>query len=240
MQNNEVSILKEKLKLNCTKQIQTKLKCFSEIFKIYNSHTNLISKNDEKFLFEKHIYDSLAFNLFIEKYGFENKHLKLLDIGAGGGFPSIPIAIFYKNISVYPLDSIAKKVGFIELAQKELMLENLFPICERVENLSPDNKGNFDIIVSRAVAPLNIIMEYALPYVKNGGFFIAYKAKNSSSEIEQANNALKILKSEIIDKINYELPLDENFVRELIVIKKHETVSSVYPRKASQIKRNPL
>lgn len=225
------------LNLNCKIKHQTKLNDFETIFKIYNSHTNLVSKNDEKFLFEKHIFDSLAINLFLQKYKIDPK-FKMLDIGTGGGFPSIPAAIFYENAEIFPIDSIAKKIGFVEMAKKELQLNNLFPVCGRVENF--EDKESFDIAVSRAVAPLNIILEYAIPFLKINGYFVAYKSKNSREEIEQAKNALSILNAELVEIIGYSLPLEKNFTRELVVIKKTGQTNNKYPRKTQTIKKLPL
>ena len=236
----EFEKIESTLHLDCRVKERTKLNEFISVFKIYNSHTNLVSKNDENVLFEKHIFDSLAINLFLEKYNLKNEKLSLLDIGSGGGFPAIPIAVFFKNFEIYPIDSIAKKIGFIELAKKELMLENLHPLCLRVENLEKDKREFFDIAVSRAVAPLNIILEYAIPYVKQGGYFIAYKSKNSPDEIKNAKNALSILNCEITDTINYNLPLKEDHTRELIIIKKTDRTPDKYPRKTQTIKKSPL
>lgn len=232
--------LQTDLHLECKVKDRTKLNDFVNVFKIYNSHTNLVSKNDENLLFEKHIFDSLSLNLFLEKYYSGNDRLTLLDIGSGGGFPAIPAAVFFKNIDIYAVDSIAKKIGFIELAKKELMLENLHPICMRVENFSEDKREFFDIAVSRAVAPLNIILEYAIPFIKKDGWFVAYKSKNSPEEIQNAQNAMKTLGCNVADIIKYNLPLDSDFTRELVVIKKTAATPLKYPRKTQTIKNSPL
>ena len=232
--------LQTELHLDCKVKDRTKLNDFISVFKIYNAHTNLVSKNDENVLFEKHIFDSLALNLFLEKNNLQNEKLKLLDIGSGGGFPAIPVAVFFKNFEIYPLDSIAKKIGFIELAKKELMLENLHPLCMRVENFEEEKREFFDIAVSRAVAPLNIILEYALPFIKKDGWFVAYKSKNSPEEIQNAKNAMQILGGRVEDIIKYNLPLDTDYTRELVIIKKIETTPSKYPRKTQSIKKAPL
>lgn len=232
--------LQTELHLDCKVKDRTKLNDFISVFKIYNAHTNLVSKNDENVLFEKHIFDSLALNLFLEKNNLQNEKLKLLDIGSGGGFPAIPVAVFFKNFEIYPLDSIAKKIGFIELAKKELMLENLHPLCMRVENFEEEKREFFDIAISRAVAPLNIILEYALPFIKKDGWFVAYKSKNSPEEIQNAQNAMQILGGRVEDIIKYNLPLDTDYTRELVIIKKTETTPSKYPRKTQSIKKAPL
>ena len=212
---------------------------YTQMFKEYNSKVNLISNNDERVLFEKHIFDSLAFNLFYQKY-MSNKSLKLLDIGTGGGFPSVPISLFYKNINVAALDSINKKINFIKFLKENLKLDNINPICSRVEDLSISSKSSFDVVTSRAMAELRMILEYAIPYVKVGGYFVAYKSIKTQEEIENAKNALKILNSRVVDIIEYSLPLDEENKRCLIIIKKEKEVPSSYPRKNGLVKKKPL
>ena len=130
MHIEQKNLIQKDLNFQITKLFEERMNTFEQLFKIYNSHTNLVSKNDEKNLFEKHIYDSLCFILFKNKYNINN-NIKLMDIGTGGGFPSIPLSIAYPEMEICPVDSIAKKIGFIELVQKELRLDNLHPICKR-------------------------------------------------------------------------------------------------------------
>ncbi len=185
---------------------------YIEVFLNQNSKLNLISKNDEKFLWEKHIFDSLSIEKFFEKYG---KGKTLLDIGTGGGFPSVPIALKYPEIEVYALDSIRKKINAIENIKTELNIQNLHPICDRAENI----KQKFDIITSRAVATLDKITGYAMPLLNKDGYFVAYKSLRAQEEIADAQNTLKKYKAEIVDIIEYDLPLEENHTRNLIIIK---------------------
>lgn len=190
---------------------------FSEYKKVFleeNAKLNLVSKNDEKVLFEKHIYDSIAIKLFFEKYKINN--VKLLDIGCGGGFPSVPIAIEFPNINVVGIDSIRKKINSINNMKEALALKNLSTICGRVESLSGER---FDIITSRAVADLAKITAYALPLLKKNGYFVAYKSKKALEELEGAKDILKKYRAEVVDIINYTLPLEEVYERNLIVIR---------------------
>lgn len=188
-------------------------KDYIEAFLEQNSKLNLISKNDEKFLWEKHIFDSLAIEKFFKKYQFDGKNL--LDFGTGGGFPAVPIALAYPKIHVTAMDSIRKKINAITAIKEELKISNLTPLCGRVETL--DEK--FDLITSRAVANLGKIVEYAMPRLKKDGYFIAYKSVKAQEEIEEAKPILKKLKAEIVDIIQYDLPLQENHTRNLVVIK---------------------
>ena len=185
---------------------------YSQIFIEENHKVNLISKNDEKFLWEKHVCDSLAMRLFFEKYLIPET---LLDIGTGGGFPSIPVAIKYPQIKITAVDSIGKKIKAVENIKQKLNLTNLTPVCTRIENL--DKK--FDCVTSRAVASLDKICEYALPKLKKGGYFVAFKSKKINEEIEQAKKILQKYNAKIIDIIEYELPTEEKLERYLIIIK---------------------
>ena len=178
-----------------------------------NSKVNLISKNDEKFIWEKHIFDSLAIEKFFEKY---QEPTNILDIGTGGGFPAVPIAITYPKINVFAIDSIRKKINAVNNIKNELNIENLTTICDRIENINE----KFDVVTSRAVASLDKICELALPKLENGGYFVAFKSRKTEEEIISAQKILKKYNSEIIDIIEYTLPLDENFTRNLIIIKK--------------------
>ena len=194
---------------------KTKYQEYMKIFLEENSKVNLISKNDEKYLWEKHVFDSIAIENFFEK--FDTSKIKtILDIGTGGGFPSIPIAITYPHLKVTALDSIAKKIRAVQTIKDKLNIENLEPICTRVENLD----AKFDMITSRAVSSLKNICEYALPKLKKGGYFVAYKSRKTPQEIEEANSILKKYNSKIVDIIEYSLPLEENHERNLIVILK--------------------
>ncbi len=186
---------------------------YSQLFIEENHKVNLISKNDEQFLWEKHIFDSLALGIFFDKYEIPQT---LLDIGTGGGFPSVPLAIKYPNIKITAIDSIGKKIRAVENLKNCLNLKNLTPVWDRVENINE----KFDVVTSRAVASLDKICAYALPKTKNGGYFVAYKSKKAQNEIENAQKILKKFNAQIIDIIEYQLPLDEQITRNLIVIKK--------------------
>lgn len=184
-----------------------------QFFLKQNAIINLISKNDEKFLWEKHIFDSLAIEKFFDKYKLPHP-LTLLDIGTGGGFPAVPIALTYPYINVVALDSIRKKINAIENIKSELKIENLSTMCMRVEDL----KTKYGLITSRAVASLDKICSYALPLLEKDGYFVVYKSKKVQEEIVLAEKVLKRHKAHIIDIIEYNLPLEENFTRNLVVI----------------------
>ena len=188
---------------------------YKEAFLEENSKHNLISKNDEKLLWEKHIYDSLAIKLFLEKYNI--KKANVLDIGCGGGFPCLPVAIEVPFLNIVGVDSIRKKIGSVQTISDKLGLTNLELICDRVENI---RGRKFDVIISRAVADMSKICEYALPLLKKGGYFVGYKSKKALEELENAKLVLKKYSAEVIDIIEYTLPLEEVYERNLVCVKK--------------------
>ena len=188
---------------------------YIDIFLAQNAKLNLISKNDEKYLWEKHILDSLSIEKFFNTIDITG--MRLLDIGTGGGFPAVPVALAYPQMEVFGLDSIRKKINAIEAIKEELEIKNLHPICDRAENI----KERFDIVTSRAVASLKIISRYALPLLKKDGYFIAYKSRKVEDEISEAKDVLRKYQAKIVDIITYDLPLEETHTRNLVVIKRH-------------------
>ena len=187
---------------------------FIELFREYNSHTNLMSKNDLKVIFEKHIVDSLSIAQSEEFRKAEN----ILDIGTGGGFPSLPISIFFEDKKVTAVDSINKKIKFIEQVKNELNLLNLTPICSRIELL--DIKGCFDMVTSRALAPLKEIVEYSAPFLRKNGYIAAYKSKNAQEELKEADETILKNKLSFIRTLSYTLECGEKFERCIIFLKK--------------------
>lgn len=192
-----------------------------------------MSKNDVQKLAEKHIPDSLAIEAFFDKY---QEPKNLLDVGTGGGFPAIPIAIKHRDINVFALDSIAKKIKFLESAKESLHLENLTPICTRIEDF--DKKEFFDVATSRAVADLSVILEYSTPFIKQNGYFVAYKSKTADDELISAENAMKILGLKFVEKIDVSKTEDEN--RCLLIFRKIKPTPKKYPRPNNAARKQPL
>lgn len=188
---------------------------YKKYFLEENSKLNLISKKEEQYLFEKHIYDSLGIKLFFEKYNFVPK--TLLDIGTGGGFPSVPIAIEYPEISVTGIDSIQKKINAVQSIKNSLNIQNLNLIRGRVEELK---NSSFDVITSRAVAKIETLIKYSYPLLKKDGYIILYKSKTAEDEITEAINLIRKLHLKIKPIIEYTLPLEETYNRCLVILQK--------------------
>jgi len=228
----------KKFGIELTSEKIEKFKLFEEFLRGYNSHTNLVSAKDIEIIYEKHFADSLSFG----KYISPTKKAKIIDIGSGGGFPVIPMAIILDNCQITSVDSTKKKTDFIVQCAEYLKLENLEVLNTRAEDLAHNHnfRENYDIATARAVGNLTQISELCLPFLKNDGFFIAYKSAKVEEEISNAQNALKILNSKIEEIFEYKLQLNDNFERNLVIIRKHSPISQEFPRSFSAIKNKPL
>ncbi len=204
----EKEILKKELNFELNEKIEKNLIEWEKLFINYNSHTNLMSKNDINVLFEKHVFDSLAILKWDEFGNFK----KILDVGTGGGFPSVILAICFPDKKIIANDSRIKKINFIKEIKEKLNLENLEIEYDRVENLEPKN---VDLIVSRAVGKMIDVFELSKKHLKKGGKFLIYKAKLLDEEIKNFNLKYKNAKFETIP---YKLPIEENFERNLIIL----------------------
>ena len=213
---------------------------YKEAFLEENSKHNLISKNDEKFLYEKHIYDSLGIKLFFRKYNITKANI--LDIGCGGGFPSLVIAILRPDVSVFSVDSVSKKVAYVESTAQKFGLTNEKTSNERAESLGQGNKReSFDVVTARAVGRLNLISELCIPLVSVGGVFLAMKSLSTDEELEEAQKAIALLGGKVENVFTYTLTDDnEEIERSIVVIRKIKNTPPKYPRNNSQIAKKPL
>ena len=210
---------------------------FVELFTEKNKVINLTKINSEEEFLIKHILDSLFVGKFIElKSG-----IRLADIGTGGGLPGLPLIITNQKTQFTLIDSVQKKIRCAEEFAKSLGLKNVEGISERLEVIGKDKKfrEQFDVVVSRALAPLPVLLELAIPLVKTGGIFVAMKGPNYEEELLNAANAQKLLKVAYPQIHKYELP--ENMgTRYLLVYNKTTRVPDVYPRRVGVPNGSPL
>ena len=194
---------------------------------------NVTSVTDEGGVYVKHYADSLTILPYINGR-------TLLDIGCGGGFPSLPVAVIRPDIQVSSMDSTEKKLGLIKLAKSELSIDNIKTVCGRAEELCrPPLRQSFDTVCARAVASLPVLCELCLPYVKTGGVFIAMKT--DESELDTAKNAIRLLGGRLEKTVPVTLCSDtETMKRTLIIIRKVSSTDIKYPRRYAQIKSKPL
>ena len=195
-----------------------------------NKKFNLTSIDDPDQIRIKHFEDSLTIKSYI------NDGMKVLDIGSGAGFPGIPLRI-EKNFDLTLIDSVNKKVNFMNQVIDQLNLKNARAIHVRAEDYAKEHREEFDMVVSRAVANLSTLSEYALPFLKVGGIFIAMKGPKAEEEYEDAQNALKILGGELINIDSLDL---YGNTRKNILIKKVRSTKKKYPRDKNLPKKKPL
>lgn len=210
---------------------------FYELLIEKNKVMNLTSITEEDEVIDKHFIDSLTCNRVIDM----NQVKSVIDIGTGAGFPGIPLKIVYPDIDFVLLDSLNKRVRFLNEAIELLHLKKIQAVHGRAEDLArkPEFRGKFDLCVSRAVANLNTLSEYCIPFVRVNGFFISYKAQKGLEEIHESDHCMKELGSKIMRVDEFKLTdIDSN--RVLIKIKKCKGTSKLYPRKAGIPSKNPL
>ena len=224
----------KKLNIEPTQKQLEQLNRYYELIVEYNKVMNLTGITEKEQVYLKHFYDSLTIAKVIDL----NKEESLCDIGTGAGFPGIVLKILFPNLKITLIDSLNKRIEFLKIVIKELNLNNIEAIHTRAVEYAIKNKEKFDVVTSRAVAPLNILLELSIPLLKINKYFISYKG-NISREIIESENALKQLDSKV-DKIEeFELP-KENSNRTIIKIKKLNKTNKKYPRKFSEIKKKPL
>ena len=210
---------------------------YFELLVEWNEKINLTAITEKNEVYLKHFYDSIAPVL---QGLIENQELKLLDIGAGAGFPSLPMKIIYPQLDVTIIDSLNKRINFLKLLAEELKLDKVHFYHGRAEDLAQDKafRAQFDLVTARAVARMQVLSELTIPYLKVGGKLLALKASNAPEELDEAKNALNLLFSKVQDNLSYALPNgDPRFIT--VVEKKKETPNK-YPRKAGMPNKRPL
>lgn len=231
--NDFVSELK-KINIEITETQQEQLNKYYELLVEYNKVMNLTGITEKEQVYLKHFYDSLTLTKVIDPTTEET----LCDVGTGAGFPGLVIKIVFPNLKVTLVDSLNKRIEFLKTVIRELNLKDIEAIHERAEDFAKENREKYDIVTSRAVAPLNILLEYNIPLLKEQKYFIAYKG-NISQELEESKKALKELSSTIEKIEEFKLPKEESN-RTLILIKKEKQTNKKYPRKNAEIKKKPL
>ena len=227
----------EKFGLNLTENQLDKFQKFYELVVKKNSEVNLTSITTPEDFAVKHIIDSLS-AWDDEKFSGAKK---FIDVGTGGGFPGIPLKIFRPEIEICLADSLNKRINFLKDAVKILELEKVECVHGRAEDLAkmPEYRESFDVAISRAVARINVLAEYCLPFVKIGGIFVAMKGRNFEEEVSESEKAVKILGGGEVGIVKKILPEDEG-ERAIIYVKKNSRTPEKYPRKAGMPLKNPL
>jgi 16S rRNA methyltransferase gidB len=210
---------------------------YFELLVEWNEKINLTAITEKDDVYLKHFYDSIA---PILQGLIQNHPIRLLDIGAGAGFPSLPMKILFPELDVTIIDSLNKRINFLHLLAEELDLDGVHFYHGRAEDFAQDKefRAQFDVVTARAVARMQVLSELTIPYLKVGGRLLALKASNAPEELEEAKNALNLLFSKVEDNLQYELPNGDP--RYITVVEKKKETPNKYPRKAGLPNKRPL
>ena len=210
----------------------TDFETYYELLTLFNSKFNLTAITEKGEVFDKHFTDSVAGLKFLSG-------TKLIDVGSGGGFPAIPLKIADKNLHLTMLEATNKKCEFLSTVCSKLNLDNVTVINGRAEELSHKigYRESYDCCTARAVARLNILVEYCLPFLKIGGKFIVYKSLLTDEELTEAESAIKLLGGKTLSVNKFEM---FNQSRSIIVIEKVKSTPEKYPRSNANIRKKPL
>ncbi len=208
---------------------------YYELLTAKNKVMNLTAITEYNDVVKKHFIDSMMISRVLDM----KKINSLCDVGTGAGFPGIPLKIVYPHLHLTLVDSVGKRVYFLTEVVEKLGLEDVEAIHSRTEDLAHNSKyrEKYDLVTARAVASMNVLSEYCIPYAKIGGYFAAYKSGNIEEEIENAKNAVKTLGGKIEKTDMFEL---YEMGRSIVLIRKVNSTPKIYPRKAGTPSKNPL
>lgn len=216
--------------------------CYYHELVTANQQVNLTRITDEGEVYLKHFFDSITGAFAVPQ--LQNQSLQICDIGAGAGFPSLPLKIAFPQLQVTIVDSLTKRINFLQKLVDQLGLTNVTLVHARAEDFSKkgaSNREKFDLVTARAVARLSVLSELCLPAVKIGGIFLAYKAQAADDEIQAAQHALQVLGGQVRTTYSLTLPTKPTpEERNLIIIDKSQQTPQKYPRRAGTPAKKPL
>ena len=220
-----------------TDQQKDQFQRYFQLLVEWNEKINLTAITAEDEVYLKHFYDSLA---PILQGHLKNEPIALLDIGAGAGFPSLPMKILFPQLEVTIIDSLNKRIQFLHLLAEVLSLKGVHFYHGRAEDFAQDKhfRAQFDLVTARAVARMQVLSELTIPFLKVGGRLIALKASSAEDELKQAKNALNLLFAKVLENVDYQLPNGDP--RTLTIVEKKKETPNKYPRKAGVPNKRPL
>ncbi len=226
-----------KLGIDLQSETIQKMLQYMELVQVWNEKFNLTAITEPQDMITKHFLDSIS--LFTCPH--MPLHGRVIDVGTGAGFPGLLMAIVKSDLEVTLLDSLAKRVGFLDECTKVLSLANIHSVHSRAEDAGSNDpyREKYDVATARAVAPLPVLAEYCLPFVRCGGYFFAMKGPGAKDEVAQSLRALELLGGKLEDIFEVHIPFCE-LSRNIVVIKKIASTNAKYPRKAGKPERSPL
>lgn len=239
---NKVKILIEaanSIGITLSKEQERGFLRFLDLLYERNKTTNIVAHSEEKEIIWRHFIDSIALPSNLDRFFSTNRQIMLLDIGTGGGFPGVPLKIIYPTVQLSLMEATNKKVSFLRELVEDLCLENVSVLWGRAEDFGQQAqyREKYDIVVSRALAELDTLVELALPFVKDNGVFIAYKGPRYNEELGKAGNAIQALGGEVQDIIESDIT---GVKRAFVIINKVSTTPAKYPRRAGMPKKKPI
>jgi 16S rRNA (guanine527-N7)-methyltransferase len=210
---------------------------YFELLVEWNEKMNLTAITEQEEVYMKHFYDSLTAGMYTDL----TKPIRICDVGAGAGFPSIPLKIAFPNLDVTIIDSLNKRITFLNHLASELKLERVQFVHGRAEEMGrkPEHREQYDMVTARAVARMSVLSELCLPFAKTGGTFVAMKAASAADEMERAAKAVGTLGGKTEDVFSFRLPI-ENSERTIIVVRKEKETPKKYPRKPGTPNKTPI
>ncbi|AMA71460.1 MULTISPECIES: 16S rRNA (guanine(527)-N(7))-methyltransferase RsmG [Aneurinibacillus] len=210
---------------------------YYELLVEWNEKMNLTGITEKQQVYEKHFYDSITPAFYYTFTGAES----LIDVGSGAGFPGIPLKICFPSLKLTILDSLNKRLVFLQEVARQLGLVDISFVHSRAEDAGKDKKyrDRFDLVTARAVARMSVLAELCLPFVKPGGAFLVMKGADIEAELNEGKKAIKVLGGKTERVETFELP-EEKAERNIIIIRKQQKTPSVYPRKAGTPAKKPI
>lgn len=227
----------DKLGLNSDDKIVNDFSIYREILVDWNQKMNLTGIEDEKEVFIKHFLDSVSSVV----NGYIKDGVSIIDVGTGAGFPGLPLRICLPNIELTLLDSLNKRINFLQEVSNNLGFDNIEFIHGRAEDFAKmeQYREQYDVATARAVAGLPVLMEFCVPFIKVGGYFVCLKGPNANLELEESKAAMEVLGVEFVEKIDIELP-ETDLKHNILVFKKVFNTPEKYPRKAGKPAKSPI
>jgi 16S rRNA (guanine527-N7)-methyltransferase len=227
------------IEINLSEEQKRGFLIYLELLQETNKTTNIVSNSEARQIIWTHFIDSIAIPPVIHALFTEKRQLSLLDIGTGGGFPGIPLKIIYPSLKLSLMEATNKKVEFLKEVAKKLSLENISIIWGRAEEFGQEEqyRDQYEIVVARALAELNILVELAMPFLKKQGVFVAYKGPKYKEELAMAVKAIFIMGGEVQDIIESDIT---GAKRAFIVIKKVSDAPAKYPRRPGMPQKRPI